>query len=586
VDTSTHNELFSVGGTRNAKALLSNRRRIRSLANSLSAVGKIKERPGIQWRFEFGTNSVIWRATWPWPPYDNLTQDEVIVAVAHEMGHANYTGGFPWPDEIPQEFRGSFARFVSFVEDIRVDRYMRRDFAGKVPSKVSSTSKLHSHLVSCGAFSEMAFHDQLWTNYFGMEYGIRPHGVPEVVEFTEATWPTVTKLGNASSTADVAKGIVPIFMELLNAAMEMRTPDHTLVDMDAVAAHGHDSPDKHQFRSEWPDDDDGMQFIPLPHEIMEGMRKDMRDGSQATVLWDRYTDKVAEENAQYIAESNGIAVVDVDRTDYDKLPDRIWDDVDQTAYSHAANAYLEGIGTVKGRSKAWQESKDRVDPQMRALTRRLQAALRTNEQDDFLTGQRRGSLDTGIAYKSTQGNVNVFQDRLDVGTFDYTFGLLVDVSSSQYHRRKALLDSAVLFSETVEAAGLGLFVIPWSTMPGEPKPLGRKLDRYKRHLAQAIGEPSGGTFESPALAMAIQEFEKCKPSTSKVMITITDGATSDKQQSVDLLSELTSSGVSCIGIGVGCPAPDHYPTQLGAEGAQELAALLPQILRQTIVKGH
>jgi hypothetical protein len=173
---------------------------------------------------------------------------------------------------------------------------------------------------------------------------------------------------------------------------------------------------------------------------------------------------------------------------------------------------------------------------------------------------------------------------MEIGKPDYSFALLIDVSSSQSPRSKPLLQAAVLVAEALDRAGLPFLCIPWCDSPETMKPFRAKLNRHRGHLAGAIGHPRGGTYEAPALGLAYDELRRQMG--FRTLITITDGETTRKDESKRVISELQSINVDCIGIAVAySKEPAHYPKRMKTMDPRTLATILPKLIVKKVPKG-
>jgi hypothetical protein len=240
------------------------------------------------------------------------------------------------------------------------------------------------------------------------------------------------------------------------------------------------------------------------------------------------------------------------------------------------------------------------------LATRLKTTLRHNSMTNPQSGQRRGRFDPGKAYRLRTGSIKVFQQPGVIGGTDYTFGLLVDASGSMFSFRRddngdtivnpdgsmppteaqSAFEACVLVAEALEEAGLGVFLIFWDKEMRHVKPLYEPLRIHRGPIGAIMGASGGGsdTIESPAIGRALEEFEFV-PHGRRMLITITDGATSTKEESKELLEELEQQGVRCLTIRIGDEPGDHYQRGYRVEHADELVKLLPRIVNEVVSRG-
>jgi hypothetical protein len=488
------------------------------------------------------------------------------------------------------------------------------------------------------------FMDQVWINWHMMEHGMGNAGHPEAIKFATDSWDDISRICNAASTEKMAKMLEPYYRamqapppppeaeqgekdEPYDPTMQLEPPvmpqpkskgegdegetsdgsgesslgqagsegtgdGEVYDDSDArdepadrierseMPEHGkHDAGNENEKDSGKGKKNKNRQTTTTfsEEEQLEGMAKDAKDKGTK----DAIRNKIAEEKAEQ-GKAAQIAQNDADTCNGNAAQD---DGIDAPSkrndWGKNANARPADING----EASWNQAKDRMRPHINALRRKLEVTLRNNAMDDWEPGLKRGQLDAGVAWRSLAGNNDIFRDRTEVGALDYSFGIIVDMSSSQAQRRKALLESAVLVAEALEGAGLKWFMLPWNEYPQRGKRFRDPLSRRKGSLGRHIGSPWGGTYEAPALIFAEDEFGRA-PSHHKFMITLTDGQTRAPHESKSLVEDLEDQGVRCMGIGVQYKAPAHYPERMSVDDAAELVRILPLLIGQVVKKGR
>lgn len=151
-------------------------------------------------------------------------------------------------------------------------------------------------------------------------------------------------------------------------------------------------------------------------------------------------------------------------------------------------------------------------------------------------------------------------------------------------RCQPALKTAVLVAEAAEKAGLNYFVIPWETVVRDWKRIGQPLNDIKEQMGADIAQPSGGTYEAPALMLAVEEFKRAR-SSHKILITLSDGQTRQKEESAEVIWELENAGVRCVAIGIQTPPAHHYTRQIFVDDPAELIDIIPKAINDMMRKG-
>jgi hypothetical protein len=138
--------------------------------------------------------------------------------------------------------------------------------------------------------------------------------------------------------------------------------------------------------------------------------------------------------------------------------------------------------------------------------------------------------------------------------------------------------------KALEIAGVKNFIIPWSDHPHGVKRIGHKLNDARGFLGRQL-QPSGGTYEAPALVLAHEMMERTS-SPGKILITVTDGQTEWPEESKALIADMVARGTICIGIGINGYDPVQYPVRLVVDDTRQLATEFPKLLTRIIRRGQ
>jgi hypothetical protein len=546
---------------------------VRQTASLVANHGKIKEQPGQFWAANFEDRTIFWRPTSSLPPNDVLTEDELLFLVVHEAGHLNWTGRWDCPKDFDFD---KWHLFINAVEDIREERLTVHDgFAGFQTYRMKVAPKfLGWHKKQDGTQYSLA--DQVWINWHCTEYGLEPDfGTDKAIEFAKKTWPVVDSLFHSKSTADLAKGMEPIYRELMEhdpslggdgkpmaeKIQEMLQDDGTVMVMGESV--GGSSP------SDFPERSQGNMNI--NSKSSADQLETMSNGAQgkAKIVLKEAADQERREQAQ--GNDRARNLVGPSKAEESSMP----------------GSGIGYSGPTKHRryDNSWNEARVDVRQHINRLSRKLVTTLRNNAEDEWMPGLRRGTLDMSQAHKSLVGSVNVFKDRKDEGQPEYLFAVTVDVSSSQSGRAKPLLECTVLVAESLWMARQRMMIVPWCHHPEDPMNFGDSLREHKGHLGATISRPSGSTYEAPALVQ-VQDQMRRFPGMPRCMITLTDGQTSNIPESRQVIGEMIDQGVDCIGIGICHEPPKHYPKQIRVDDPQQLVNILPRLIIERVPKGR
>ena len=546
------------------------RARVRQTASLVSTQGPVFERPGQAWSADYETRTIFWRESLG-SDGRAITDDELLFVITHEAGHLNYTGGYEWPNSCKDNKRAKerFHRWINGGEDIRLERLTELEFGGFAPlrSKVYKR-QLAQHAKDFEGFNTL---DQVIFGYMYMEHGLDlPGDISKMArKFVDKTWRVYTRACNAPSTESFARATEALF-EALEEAIQKGGSDvdkleeelDKLMDELEQAMTGAgigDTPSDRPSRSSGPasGEDNRPSSARGGNDkaaLLDGMAKDARGRKKQELESQHYNEVQEKRNGAYTRQQ------------------------------------VEGTGDQPGEHTgdpgSWDRSKEKLRTEIAAISRRFQAVLQTNKESIYANGFRRGKLNTRKAHAVERGMTNICRRRTIIGDWNYTVGVMVDVSGSMSRDSKGLLDMTVLLAEGLEKAGIGVFVIPWDTEPKGIKRVDDKLTNSRvRGWLSTFVTPCGGTVESPALVMAQDEFRRADRSSHKILICITDGATGDVQGSSVVIEDLARAGVTLLSIGVCCRAAAHWPHGVSVNSATEAVNPVVELIRHAVRKG-
>jgi cobalamin biosynthesis protein CobT len=244
-----------------------------------------------------------------------------------------------------------------------------------------------------------------------------------------------------------------------------------------------------------------------------------------------------------------------------------------------------------------------------AIRRRLERALVSKQNRDWLRGQEEGRLDSRRFAAVVAGRTSVFKTRTERAEIDTALSLLVDLSGSMCHHGKAGVarDCVMAICEAVDRAGVAYEVIGFDNRRELPRGWKEQVERgveagtrYARWepldmvifkaFEDRLFEAKGGIANIPdfaygentdgeALLMAYARL-KARPERRKVLLTLSDGAPAAKSHDPAGLQKhlrtaietLRADGCSCLGVGIMDGTVSHYyPEYVVVHSLRDLA---------------
>jgi hypothetical protein len=85
--------------------------------------------------------------------------------------------------------------------------------------------------------------------------------------------------------------------------------------------------------------------------------------------------------------------------------------------------------------------------------------------------------------------------------------------------------------------------------------------------------------------VAEEQFKRAPNNAVKVWTQITDGGTSNRNESERMLDILRDMGVICHVIAIDCAVPGHYPDGFKITDADDLLVLMPRFVNNVVRRG-
>lgn len=526
--------------------------RVRQTASLVSGHDKIRERQGSHWAADCKNRVIYWRVNHPFKQGEILNKDQVVWLTIHEAAHLVMSGSWDIPEPPIVDNKERFFRFWNAVEDIRIERWAKDRYPGKAHACIDLHHDMNDTFKAvCEDPKNPKLHiaDQVGLNFLRLENQIETWGEKKAVKFSDEHWPEIQDIASTSrSSAEVAERLLPIYQKL----MEIMPPS---------------SGDEDE------ENRDGDVIVTLD-EGGEGFRSTDKDGNPARLLsWKELLEGMAGDAS---GETKRRLIIQVQN--------------EEQAKKVAEQLAAHGIGTeasgIEGSSNDWETTKMEQRGPINVLSRRIQSRLSHNSADQWEQRLKRGQFHSGRAHRSMQGNMRVFRKKSAIGKADYDFVFTIDMSGSQGGREKQLLASCVIASEAIEKAGMGLSIITWDSVMRHYKTWHSSIKMSQGIIGNDLAHAGGGTYEGYALRVAEEMIRPRLAMGRQVfLITMTDGQTTGVEESREIIRSLESKGVMTIGVGVMHPAPQHYTNKITVDTGEELANVLPNLLRSLIKRG-
>lgn len=521
---------------------------VRQTASLVSPGGAIKEKMANSWSADFSTRTIEWSPVGA--DGDFISHDAALRVIAHEAGHLEFTGKYIEPSEVRQAEKKQYFRWVNAIEDIRMERLVEKCFDGFRSLRLRDRQNIFM-VLHAGKGSSYEPIDQACLGFMAMDVDFplsQLRLAPEIEEIVVRRWEALENICNhAPSTDDLQRLAWPIYKEIVGSSNgggsgSSETGDELDKSTEEVERLAVTSP----FRSGAPEGEDN------------------RPGSSANVHGgDRETISL-EPNKDVNRGSSLVA-------------------------THAGDDPAKAYGS-RARSE-WTDSYVRNRLLINSLAHQLRSVLRSNAQTRAQDGYRRGSLNTRRVHSSAYGNTRVFRQISAIEGKSYVFGVLIDTSASMEAMetaRVSLIDPVVIVTEALEMAGISSFVIGWDGSIHIGKHVTQKLsDDRKGAMAKSFWPKGYTTYEAPALLAAEKQFRAGPQDATRVLITITDGATKNRSESKTLLRKMKEGmGVRDISIFVGSARSatntSHHQTRLIVDDLAELSTELPKLLAEIV----
>lgn len=553
--------------------------RVRFTASLVSGHDLVREKQDQAWKADIGNRIIYWRLSNPYKPDKMLTDDEMRWLTIHEASHLELTGSFDMPPKGEIDSEENFFRFWNGAEDIRIERWARMKFPGVAKDcreLHASWDDLFKSTIQDPENPGIKLTDQAMLGFLNSENDVDVWMKPKIVD---RYWPTMDYIiSTSASSAELAERILPVYKALLEEeeGEEGEEEEEQEGDSEAqglimgllgsgVGGESGEGGDEEE------DPEAPEKPSPVPNDQYKSSDKDGSPGHSLSFL----------ELLEGLAKSSE----GQDKIEIKKLVSQ-----EKSTQEVAKIQAVRGIGTdaswVEGRSNDWENSKHLNRGEIVLLTRNLQTKLEHNASESWQPRLKKGSFNSKHAYRSMLGDMKTFRKKTTVGRSDYDFLITVDMSSSQRGREPQLLATTVVAAEAIEKCGMGVGLITWDGAMRHYKKFGTSLKTTKDVIGYDLAHSAGGTVEPYALRVAEDMLrDRLRQGRQCFLITLTDGDTSRKDESIEIIKDMEKAGVHTIGIGVTCPAPKHYNTKIRIDDVKEIPSVLPNLLRD-ILRGR
>lgn len=252
---------------------------------------------------------------------------------------------------------------------------------------------------------------------------------------------------------------------------------------------------------------------------------------------------------------------------------------------------------------------ERMQGEVNAIRRKLERALVSKQQRDWVGGREVGRLDSRRFAAVMAGRTNVFKERTDRAEIDTALTVLVDLSGSMGRGSKAYVarDCVMAIAEALDRTGVAYEVVGfdnrrtlprgWADDIARAKAAGVKLARWEpldmtifKAFEDRLFEAKGGLYAIPefvggentdgeAVLMAYSRL-KARTERRKVLLTLSDGSPSCRTDHYVALQQhlrtaietLRKDGCACLGVGIQDDSvAQYYPEYVVVNSLADLA---------------
>ncbi|NDD55701.1 hypothetical protein EBZ39_17855, partial [bacterium] len=220
--------------TTNAMVMRKARETVRYAGSLVSNNGPIYEQPGENWSAVMETRTIYWRVTNPRPPFNPMGEEQMLMLTVHEASHLNHSGGWITPADIDKR---RFHMFVNAVEDIRIERLAEKELPGFGPLRRKYNAEAIGEIKDTA--KGLGVVERVGLAYLTMEENVSIDFLgDDIKQFCEDTWPEVSRIANATNTADLAEMLVPIYRELVGNEQQNEKDKENQQDPNADSIQG------------------------------------------------------------------------------------------------------------------------------------------------------------------------------------------------------------------------------------------------------------------------------------------------------------------------------------------------------------
>lgn len=525
----------------------------------------IKEKVGKSWCVDLETNTLYWNPLDPLGSEtgsETISDEEFLACLTHESGHIKHSSIYQPPPGLTMNDRRKLEYLVNAAEDARVDKIMSIGY----PGFVSIRQKMYDRAVEIVA-------DKTW----GLFTGFQRFVYRQLLKDTKFQ-PTMNDTDKYNQQFDG---------EYWEAVRTAKNTKELCDKLFPLLAKIHEDPDNNQ--DEPAEDESGQTNMDTQDESEQptggaGAKHESPLDSMLKALTDNYQNHRGSWEDPKKQELEAAL-----REIYNKATQKDIESTNRMVEEDNPLMVGAGDGSPEHTSSTltnWEIYVNDNKMHIQSLVNSLKTRLEKNASEQWVGGAKRGKINVKKAFRLQAGNTRVFRNKSQPDTPNYIFGIGVDTSSSM-HSSRDMYEAAkytVILCEAVEKLGFEYFLAPWNNELSSYSsiPFGPKSLRKKTLAINHVLSPSGGTQEFRMLKPALKAFQSMGDESNKVFINLTDGQTSNLEESRKLLAEMKRNGIFTIGLGIRNAVPMHYARTVSCETPQELLRKLPGILSEYI----
>ncbi len=611
--------------------------RMESLINSTVDMD-IKLIPGDEWAFDPKHKQIMYSTTGDHSIF-NLTEEEVVAFILHEIGHANYTEhinpkGWPQPED-------DYGTLMNCIEDIRVekqlmDRYpgtydsfrrtavkiqsqLEEEFIAYVPNQINYLLNIRQHQWRFKLyFKNKGVEDLFLDTLFLIKKASNLKSIQALHDFISAElWPKYKQLleemekepGKGSSSQIIQQSTSP---NTQNSSSQQSSSDNDSTqdskEGQSNSSGGSDSKQENNQESdskEQPKTEDQKK----DEEYKENVKKKLSEA---------FKNKMPEmkELVDAIRDVSRNADQNKGKTLGQEIDEEIKNQEQRKTTAEQDNSKADKNVEISNKKsvrefKTYEELYADVQIYIPYFKMKLRSIMRDNEIRRFGGAFTRGKLNSKLLYKWKCKSSRIFSQKLHRMHKNYAVTLLVDESGSMssYDKHINAVRAAVLLSEVLNAVKISFEIRGFNETERLYKSFNRPFNwTVKRNLENIIPSAAAGDNGNTNDAFAINwaNHSLLQQDSERILIVLCDGEPNPSSAQIptadyhrlkkvfhrysdfSIETEIAKAKKNTLVVGVGIQSDsvaEHYEHNVICNTVSDLPTLVLGIIKKNIHRG-